>query len=420
METINKRNIKSRGIIGPGVITGASDDDPSGIGTYSQTGAGYGTAFLWLSPATIPLMVLIQEMCARIGLVTGRGLASNIRRHVGRFWLGLAAVLLLSANIFNIGADLSAMAASFKLLFPAVPFYLAISGITLLTIGLEIALPYKTYSRYLKWLTFSLFAYVAAAFAAQIPWRQVFVSLFHPGLPRDGASWTLVAAVLGTTISPYLFFWQTSEEVEEEISEGKMSLKSREGASLEEIRSMRKDIWSGMTASNVIMFFIIATCAFTLHKAGITNIETPEAAAKALEPLAGSWSSFWFSLGILGTGLLAIPVLSGSAAYALAEIFGWREGLSLPYRKAVAFYSTLAGATFLGLLMNIVNLPPMKMLLWAAVGNALAAPVLIVLIVIVSAQEKTMGRWKNKWWISLSGIGLATIMAVSGYMALFN
>lgn len=405
-------------IIGPGVITGASDDDPSGIATYSQAGAAYGTGFLWLAPVTIPLMVIIQEMSARIGLVTGRGFAANLRRHTPKSILWFCTILLVAANVFNIGADLGAMAASTQLLFPKLSFLLLLIIFTISTIALEVMLPYRTYAKYLKWLAFSLFAYIAAAFAARVPWKEIATAIITPHFSNTPDWYVIMAAILGTTISPYLFFWQTSEEVEDEIANGKTSLHLREGASAEEIRQMRRDVWSGMTASNTAMFFIIATCAFTLHKAGITTISTAQEAAAALIPLAGEWASLWFTLGIVGVGLLGVPVLAGSSAYAIAESMKWKEGLYLPYAKARAFYGVIIASTVIGFFFNLLGFSPIRILILSAVANAIAAPPLILAATYLTAKENIMGRWKNPVWLTIAGILLALIMALSGYFAL--
>jgi Mn2+/Fe2+ NRAMP family transporter len=363
-------------------------------------------------------MVVIQEMCARIGLVTGKGFAANLRKHVPRSILWFCTILLVAANTFNIGADLGAMAASTRLLFPSIPFLALLSFFTIGTILLEVLLPYRTYAKYLKWLTFSLFAYAAAAFAARVPWMEVASSIIHPYFSNSPDWFIIVAATLGTTISPYLFFWQTSEEIEDEISKGKTSLAMRQGASASEIRQMRRDVWSGMTASNLAMFFIIATCAFTLHTSGITTISTAEEAAAALAPLAGSWASLWFTLGIVGVGLLGVPILAASAAYAIAESMKWKEGLYLPYAKARSFYGVIIAATAVGFFFNLLGFSPIRILILSAVANAVAAPPLILAATYLTAKDSVMGRWKNPTWLTAAGILLAVIMALAGYFAL--
>ncbi|MBV9159451.1 MAG: divalent metal cation transporter, partial [Candidatus Kaiserbacteria bacterium] len=363
--------------VGPGLITGAADDDPSGIATYSQTGALFGYSQLWLTLFSFPFMTAVQEMCGRIGLVTGEGLASVLRRNYPKTILGGAVILLVIANTINIGADLGAMAASVQLLIP-LPFIVLLLFFTAFTLLLEIFVPYPTYARFLKYLTISLVAYIITAFLVKQDWQRVFVSTLVPHLSL-GKDYVLnVAAFLGTTISPYLFFWQADEEVEEEIEEHKIREegKGKPKISEEDIGEMRFDTGFGMLVSNVIAFFIMLTVAATLassHK----EISSAADAASALKPFAGNFAFLLFALGIVGTGLLAVPVLAGSAGYAVSESFGWKVGLGKRFSQAPGFYAVIALATAVGLIVNFLPVPPMKMLYYSAVANGLLAPPLL-------------------------------------------
>ncbi|MDD5083370.1 MAG: Nramp family divalent metal transporter [Candidatus Moranbacteria bacterium] len=407
--------------LGPGLTTGASDDDPSGIATYSQTGAQYGFQLLWLAPFTFPLMATIQEMCARIGMQTGNGLASNIRQNFSKKILYGTAGLLLAANAFNIGADLGAMAQGVRLLIPSMNAGLLVIFFTLLSIGLQIFVSYARYAQYLKYLALVLLAYIVSAILAGLDWRQVAHAAVVPSITFSKDQVILICAILGTTISPYLFFWQSSQEVEEEISKGKTSPQSRKGMAKKEIREMRVDVWSGMFLSNAVMFFIIAACAAVLYSRGITTITSAAEAAEALRPFAGDSTYFLFALGIIGTGLLAIPVLAGSAAYVIAESFDWKTGLSKTLKQARAFYGVIIIAMCAGLAMNFVGLDPIKALIYSAVLNGLIAPVILVLIVRLSSSKLVMGKRTNGplttavGWFTVTlmvFVGLATISAL--------
>lgn len=401
--------------LGPGLTTGAADDDPSGIATYSQAGAGYGFNLLWLAPFTFPLMAVVQEMCARIGLVTGRGLAANIRRYFRPWVLYLTTILLFVANTFNIGADLGAMASTTRLLLPRFGFAGLIVFFTLLCLFLQIFLSYQKYARYLKWLTLVLAAYILAALSLQLDWLAIFRQVLSPQISFAREQIFLVTGILGTTISPYLFFWQTSQEVEEKILAGQTTVKLRQQeVTRKEIKKMRLDVWLGMFYSNLIMFFIIVTCAGTLFRHGLTNIRSAADAAAALGPLAGQYASLLFSIGIIGVGLLAVPVLAGAASYAFAETFGWKEGLFYKLKQASAFYGVIIIAMFLGLLLNFVGLDPIRALIYAAVLNGLVAPVVLVLIVQLSANKSIMGRRRNHPAISLVGWITTGLMAIIG------
>ncbi len=398
-------------ILGPGFITGASDDDPSGIATYSQTGAMFGYGQLWTAVFSFPFMTIVQEMCGRIGMVTGKGLSGVIKGHYSRSVLYFAVLLLLTANTINIGADLGAMAASAELIVD-IPFIFLLVGMTVLTLLLEILVSYKVYSNYLKFLTFSLFAYIITVFVVKQDWGKVAYSTLVPNFTLSQGYLLNVVAILGTTISPYLFFWQAGEEVEEEVAHKKLRMMGR-GVPLvtnRDIREMRMDTVIGMFFSNLVMFFIIVTTASTLHGAGVTNIETASQAAEALRPLAGDLAFFLFAAGIVGTGLLAVPVLAGSAAYALSEALGWKEGLYRNVSKAYGFYGIIAVATLVGLLINFLHIPPFKMLYYTAVVNGIAAPPLIILILLISNNKKIMGKHTNSFESNLLGIVIAVVM----------
>lgn len=409
--------------LGPGLTTGASDDDPSGIATYSQAGAQYGFGLLWLSVVTFPLMSIVQEMCARIGLVTGRGLAGNIRLHFPRRLLFFSATLLFSANAFNIGADLGAMAKAIQLLYPQLSFTPLVVGLTGICLGMQIFMNYGRYARYLKWLALVLLAYVASAILANLDWGLVIQKAFTPSITFDKNQILLICAILGTTISPYLFFWQTSQEVEEEILAGKKSVKARTGSNVNQIRTMRIDVWSGMLLSNLVMFFIIAACGAILFPQGITNITSAAQAAEALRPFAGDATYFLFAIGIIGTGLLAIPVLAGSSSYALSEAFRWKEGLYRPLRQAHAFYGIIIISMLAGLGMNFIGIDPIKALIYAAVANGIVAPVILCFVVSMSSNKKIMGRWVNRkpiTWIGWFIVGAMTLSGVAAIITLIS
>jgi NRAMP (natural resistance-associated macrophage protein)-like metal ion transporter len=405
-------------MLGPGLTTGASDDDPSGIATYSQTGAQFGFSMLWLSLWTFPLMSVVQEMCARIGLVTGRGLAGNIRAHYSQRVLRFCTLLLFAANAFNIGADLGAMAKGVQLLNPHLQFWWLVVGFTVISLLLQIFTPYVRYAKYLKWLALVLLSYVASSILAHLPWGTVIHQTLVPHFTLDKNSLLLICAILGTTISPYLFFWQTSQEVEEQILQGKTTLRERQSAtSPADVKSMRIDVWSGMLLSNAVMFFIIAACGGILFPHGITQITSAAQAAQALKPFAGNATYFLFAIGIIGTGLLAIPVLAGSTSYAVAEALGWKEGLYRGLDQAYAFYGIIIISMLVGLGLNFVGLDPIKALIYSAVGNGLVAPFILFFIVKLSSSKQVMGHWRNRRLTT--GIGWATtlIMAAAGIAA---
>jgi NRAMP (natural resistance-associated macrophage protein)-like metal ion transporter len=407
-------------MLGPGLTTGASDDDPSGIATYSQTGAQFGFNLLWLSGWTFPLMAVVQEMCARIGLVTGRGLAGNIRVHYSKYILYAATVLLFAANTFNIGADLGAMAKAVQLLRPSLNFGWLVVGLTFFSLLLQIFTPYVKYAKYLKWLALILLSYIVSAILAHPNWHQVLTHGFVPHISFSKDEIILICAILGTTISPYLFFWQTSQEVEEQVLEGRLTVKQRRHTEPGEVRSMRIDVWSGMFLSNVVMFFIIAAAGGILFPHGITHIQTAAQAAEALRPFAGNATYFLFAVGIIGTGLLAIPVLAGSSSYALSESLRWKEGLYRDLGQAKAFYGIIIISMLVGLGINFIGLDPIKALIYAAVGNALVAPIVLFFIIRLSSNKKVMGGWANKKYVTAIGWIAFLLMTVAGVAAIIS
>lgn len=406
--------------IGPGIITGAADDDPSGIATYSQTGAQYGTRLLWLSAWTFPLMAIIQEMCARIALVTGRGLAANIKKVFSKKILYVCTILLFIANTFNIGADIGAMAKAFELIYPKIDFNFLVVFIGLLVLALEIIIPYKRYVQYLRWFVLSLLAYIATGLIIDMHWASLLKDTIIPHMSFGKDEIFLITGILGTTVSPYLFFWQTAEEIEEEIVEGKTSIKERKGTNKEEISKMRKDVWFGMFISNLVMFFIIAVCANTLFINGINNIGTADEAAQALAPLAGNSSMLLFAIGIIGTGLLAIPVLAGSTAYAISESFGWKEGLYRKYKSAQSFYWVIIISIIIGIIMNFLNINPVKGLIYAAVLNGIIAPIILIFIVRISSSKKIMGEHKNNLFTKSLGWIITIFMATTAIATIYS
>lgn len=407
--------------LGPGLTTGAADDDPSGIATYSQTGAQYGFQLLWLAVFTFPLMSIVQEMCARIGLVTGRGLAANIRKNYPPRIIYIVTLLLLGANTFNIGANLGAMASGTRLLFPGVNFILLLLFFTGISIGLQVFTSYERYAKYLKWLALILLSYVFSALAVRLDFSELFRSTITPSITISREQIFLICAILGTTISPYLFFWQTSQEVEEEILKGKITLAMRqEKTSEKQMKTMRLDVWSGMFISNVVMYFIIAACAATLFANGITNIQTSAQAAEALRPIAGNGASLLFTLGIIGTGMLAIPILAGSSAYAISEALKWKHGLHQKLNDAYSFYGVIILSMVVGMAMNLIGIDPIPMLIYSAVANGLIAPVILFFIVRISSNKKIMGEWKSPLWVTGIGVITIIIMAAAGIAAIIS
>ena len=408
--------------LGPGLTTGAADDDPSGIATYSQTGSRYGYQLLWLAAFTFPFMAIVQEMCARIGLVTGRGLAANIRLHFPRWVLYLSTALLFFANTLNIGADLGAMASAMKLITPQLGFGALLIALTIVSLLLQLFLSYARYARILKWLSLVLLAYVFAALTLRdINWAEVLRGMFIPSISFSREQFILLCGILGTTISPYLFFWQTSQEVEEEILEGKTSVRARRAeVNARHIHDMRTDVWTGMLFSNLVMFFIILTCGAVLYAAGTTNITSAAEAAEALRPLAGSGATLLFAVGVVGIGLLAVPVLAGSAAYAITESFRWKEGLYRKLKDAYAFYGVIALSTIAGLGLHFFGLNPIKALILAAVANGLVAPIILILIVRLASNKSVMGKFQNAPAVRILGWTITGVMIVVAVAAIVS
>jgi len=405
--------------LGPGLTTGAADDDPSGIATYSQGGAQYGLQLIWLSLFTFPFMAVVQEMCARIGIVSGEGLAANMRKHYSMPTLSVVVMLLFIANIFNIAADLGAMAASMRLVAPGVSYGVFVIGFAVASLLLQVFTSYASYAKYLKYMTLALLSYVVVALAVGLDWGDVLKHTFIPSFHFSRSEFLLLGAVIGTTISPYLFFWQTSQEVEEGILKGEASIAARRHeATTSHVRAMRTDVWSGMFFSNLVSFFIFAACAGTLYAHGVTSIATADQAAQALAPF-GQYASLFFTFGIIGTGLLAVPVLAGSTAYALAESFNWKYGLYQKWNEAGAFYGVIVISMVLGIVANFMRLDPIKSLIYAAILNGLIAPIILFFVVRLSGNKEVMGKFANSVLISAIGWITVLIMAAVAVAVLF-
>ena len=394
-----KRDFLKR--LGPGIVTGAADDDPSGIGTYTSVGASAGYGFLWSALWLLPFAYFVQESCARIAFVTGQGLASVIKSKLPKWVLVLAVLLVSIANTVNIAADLSIMSAALGLIFPIENWF----GVVLFALLLgftEIVIPYHRYAKVLRWLCLSLLAYVAVLFVAQVDWQQVAISTVIPSFDFSRMSFELLIALAGTTISPYLFFWQAAEEVEERKHFKQPAVRTTD------ISAMRGDVFAGMFAGVFIMFSIMATAAATLNASGITKVESAADAALALKPIAGEFASLLFLLGILGVGLLSIPVLAGATAYAVAETFGWRESLELKPRQAKAFYGVIVVSMAVALLLNLGGIEPVNFLLIAATLNGLTAPILMAIIWWLARDKNLLGIWASNR-ISQTMLGIATL-----------
>jgi NRAMP (natural resistance-associated macrophage protein)-like metal ion transporter len=399
--------------LGPGLITGAADDDPSGIATYSQAGAQFGFNLLWTVIITYPLMVAIQVISARLGRVSGHGLATNIRRHYPASLLYGCVLLLLVANTINIAADLTAMGAAVNLVVGG-PTRVYTIALGILSVILQVFVPYRSYVHVLKWLTLALFAYVATVFVIDIPWKTVLVRTIVPQLSWKSDFVTTIVAVLGTTISPYLFFWQASQEVEEMRAEtGQKALKNAPGQGPASLRRIRMDTWIGMGFSNLVAFFIILTTAATLNVHGITNIETSSQAALALRPIAGEFAFLLFSIGIVGTGLLALPVLAGSAAYAMAGTFKWRNSLALKPQLAKRFYGIIVLSSIIGVIIGFTPIDPIKALYWSAVINGVVSVPIMGLIMFMAVNPKIMGRFVIPARLRIAGWSATAVMTVA-------
>ena len=405
-------------VLGPGLVTGAADDDPSGIGTYSQVGAQFGFGLAWTMFFGFPLLVSIQAICARIGATTGMGIAQNVREHYPRWLLRAVVVLLLIANVINLGADLGAMGAVVALVVPG-PVLAFTVAIGLISVTLEVVLSYEKYQRVLKWTTLSLFSYAGVVLVADVPWHTAIFNIVVPHFTFDKDHSMALVAIFGTTISPYLFFWQAGQEVEEQHRRHIKPLHVSPRSAGPELARIRTDTLVGMGFSHLTALFIIIATAATLHASGITQITSAAQAAEALRPVAGNFAFVLFALGIIGTGLLAVPVLAGSAAYAVSETFGWTEGLDRKPREAKAFYAVIAAATMGGVALNGVGIDPMKALYWAAVVNGLLAPPLMVVTMLIARNKAIMGDLVLGRWLEFGGwLATAVMFAVAGVFLL--
>jgi len=403
---------KSLEELGPGIVTGAADDDPSGIATYSQTGAQFGYALLWTIPLTYPLLAAVQLISAHIGRVTGAGLASSLVATFPKRVVGLLIGILLVANTINLGADLSAMAASASLVAGGGEHWFVIA-FALVSVLLQLFIPYRQYARFLKWLTLSLFAYVAVILFVHVDWRAAMVGLVWPANLGRSAVLTIVA-VFGTTISPYLFFWQSAQEAEEIATDpSRRPLRDRGRGARAQFRRMRFDTLVGMAFSHVIALAIIIATAATLNPLGIVQIDSAAQAAEALRPIAGSFAFALFAIGIIGTGFLAVPVLAGSAAFAVAEIFGWKEGLEYKPQQAAGFYSIIVVATVTGILIDWSSIDPIRALFWSAVLNGLCAVPIMAAMMIVAHRRQVMGRFTERPLLMSFGWAATVVMAAA-------
>ena len=396
--------------VGPGVVTGAADDDPSGIATYTQAGAQFGTGILWTVFLTLPFMVAIQLVSARIGRQSGQGIAANLRAHTPRFFLYAIVALLLVANTINIAADIAAMGEALQLVVGGGQhFHAVLFGVV--TVLLQVFVPYRRLAPILKWMTLSLFVYVGAAFTVAIPWGRVVHDLFVPQVEPTSAFWMMIVAIFGTTISPYLFFWQASQEVEEMRLRGVRHSEDNPGKTRRAVRRMRMDTIIGMVFSNGIAFFVMLMGAVVLHTAGITDVQSAAQAAQALRPLAGDFAFALFAAGIIATGLLAVPVLASSAAYAVAEALGWAEGLEHTWHEARGFYSIIVIATLVGTLLDFSPIDPMKALYWSAVINGVVAVPIMAAMMILAGKPEVMGPLTVRRKTRFLGWGAVAVMA---------
>lgn len=405
-KTKSKHNKSYLASLGPGLITGAADDDGSGVIAYTQVGAQFGLGLTWMAAYLTPMMIAVQETSARIGIVTGKGLSGVIKQHYSKRLLAFLITLLVIANTVNIGADIGAMAASLELITP-LNYFVGAVLVTLVMIGLQLKFSYPKYAQILKFLTLSLFAYVITGFVVRPDFLEVVRSIAIPKITFSAGYLAAIVAVAGTTISPYLFFWQASEEVEE--AEGKhVSPKTHPVIVKREIKEMRKDTTFGMIIANIVFLFIVITAASVLHTSGITTIETAKDAALALRPFVGEAAYYIFTLGILGVCFLAVPILAGSSAYAIAELAGWKEGLSKKYIEAKGFYFIIIISMFVGFLFNFIGINPMRALYYTAILNGLISPIIMYFIFRIGRSEKIMGKFTSPRWVNLWG-GIATI-----------
>ena len=401
--------------VGPGFITGAADDDPSGIATYSQAGAQFGLDMLWTMPLAYPLMAAVQSMCAEIGRVTGKGLAANIKARFPPIVLKSVVLLLLTANMLNIAADVAVMGEVAELI-SGLDRHLMTAFFVIVTLLLQIFVPYHRYVFFLKWLTVSLLAYVAVLFTVHVPWAEVALKTVWPKLTLNFETASMVVGIFGTTISPYLFFWQASEEVEDLRGKHGAALLANANAAPAELRRIHWDTWIGMLYSDLAAYFIILATAVTLHASGATDIKTAAQAADALRPLAGDFAFLLFAIGILGVGLIGVPVLAGSAAYALAEAMSWKSGLERKALDARGFYSVIAVSVLAGLIIQYSPISPMKALFWSAVINGIVAVPLMAIIILIASSTSAMGRFTSSrvivalGWIATAIMGIAAAM----------
>lgn len=395
--------------LGPGLVTGASDDDPSGIGTYTSAGAAFGFATLWTAVVTLPLMIVVQYICAKVGMVSGMGLAGVLRENYSKKLLYPAVFGLIVANTINAGTDIAAIAAALNLFIP-LPVTAMIVPIALIIVVLQVWGSYRLISRIFKWLTLTLFAYIGAAFLARPNWGEVLKATLIPQISFDGKYLLTLVAILGTTISPYLFFWEASQEVEEEVSMGRRTLAERKGATYAELRRAAWDTNIGMLFCNIVFYFVILASATTLHANGKTEIQSAAQAAEALKPVAGPAAALLFSVGLIGAGLLAIPVLTGSCAYAVAETFGWNCSLDAKPRDARQFYVVIALSTLVGIAIDFLGINPMSALFWTAVINGVISPPLLVILMLVSNNKKVMGKRVNNLFTNIIGWIAAAVM----------
>jgi NRAMP (natural resistance-associated macrophage protein)-like metal ion transporter len=401
-------------LLGPGFVTGASDDDPAGIGTYIQAGAQFGYSQLWIALFSTPFMIVIQEMSGRIGLVTGQGLASVIRNNYARPVLLFVIAIQVLTNTINIGADLSAMAESAQLLWH-IPYYVLLAVVTALTAALIVLVPYRLYATYLKFLGLTLLAYVVTAFTVNVDWSHAVTATFAPHLQWDKQFILTLIAVFGVTISPYAFFWQSDEEVEELVDDHRLTQEesSRPETSRADVRGLDRDTAVGMIFSNVIMFFIIVTAAATLHSHGYGDVQTAAQAAQVMKPLAGPFTFFLFATGIVSSGLLAIPVMAGSSAYAIGGALNWPRSLSKPFWQEWRFYGVIVGSCFIGLLVNALHASPFQLLYYSAVLNGVISPVLLFIVTQIASSRTIMGEFRNSSASSVMGWALCGFMTVA-------
>ena len=404
--------LKAWQLLGPGLVTGASDDDPSGIATYSQAGAQYGLQTLWTALITFPLMASVQEMCARIGVVTGQGLTGILKKNYPAPILWLMVLFSFPAIVLNIGADIAGMGAVANLVFPTVPAIAFSAGFTVLLLAAIIALPYQRFAAVLKWLCAVLLVYLVVPFLVKTDWPQVARDTFIPHIIMDKDFVSTLVAILGTTISPYLFFWQTTMEVET-LQHKKVVVDKRY------IQDVGFDVDIGMLFSNIVMFFIILATGTVLFNAGIHHIDTVEQAAKALEPVAGPAAYYLFAIGVVGTGFLAIPVLSGSLSYIISESFGWQQGLDKKLHEAPAFYAVIVIALIVGLAINYVGISPIQALIWSAILYGLTSPVIIAIVLHISNNKKVMKTYTNGMWSNILGVLAFILMTVSAGLLLW-